>query len=589
MYSRTLLLFVAAGSVIVTGVSSAQELPSVQRVLRGLRETDTLHGGLVVGLRGDKPGGTNFNNAQYARIGYAEAGSDDRRTTGGMNPVQDQNGFNQNLAAFGGSFIQTRDFSRDGNVAPGVFSASTNHATHAAGITLSRDAANRGISRNAVGYMALFDDYIGNRRLNDPADFARMKDAFNYLAVIAPPVDVVNASFGFQNKRVGGVNSAVVQADLTGNSYASKLLDWYAWQKDVLTVKSAGNTGSGTGLVTIPGDGFNGLTVGSMDGERVRSTSAFRPLANGRNGVHLVAPGTNVQSVGFDGSFPTGSGTSFAAPHVTGVVANLISAAKQARAGNARTDKGDRFSIDPRVLKAVMINSGTHSTPTRTQAGAAAAWTPGEVDRNDNKNWVHPLNYANGAGEVDANEAWRQYREEGPKLLNAGLANQYYENRFWDLGIVTKAADRTGQVNYITNGATQFTLPTGFWVTNMTATVTWNRHVKTDDLANGDAISMTDIDLWFQYSLNNGATWSKILASRSPNDSTEHIFLQNINDAARQNALYRLQVWVPVNGFATGLDAEGFGISVKYTAVPTPGSGLLAIVGIACIARRRRT
>ena len=115
MNNRTIFLVAFAGSLIGAGVSFGQELPSVQRVLRGLGETDTLQGGLVVGLRGDKPGGTTFRNAQYARIGYAEAGSDDRRTTGGMNPVQDQNGFNQNLAAFGGSFIQTRDFSRDGN------------------------------------------------------------------------------------------------------------------------------------------------------------------------------------------------------------------------------------------------------------------------------------------------------------------------------------------------------------------------------------------------------------------------------------------------------------------------------------------
>ncbi len=448
--------------------------------------------------------------------------------------------------------------------------------------------------------MALFDDYMTYPRLNDAADFSTLTAAFKYLGVVAPPVDVVNASFGYKYKKTAAGNQAIVQTDLTGNSYASKLLDWYAWQKNVITVKSAGNTGNGptpteipytAGLVSMPGDGYNGLTVGALDATlgRVASFSAYLPLADGRNGVHLVAPGTNVKSVGFDGTFPTSSGTSFAAPHVTGIVANLISAAKQAQAGNARTDKGDRFNTDARVIKAIMINSGTHSSPTRTAGGAAAAWSPGQVDAADNKNWVHPLNYANGAGEADANEAWRQYREEGPKLHNAGLLTQYYENRFWDFGFVTKAADRTGQVNYLTSGATQFTLPTGFWINNITATVTWNRHVTTADLANADAISMTDIDLWFQYSLNNGTTWNKILASRSPNDSTEHIFLQHIDDAARQNALYRLQVWVPAGRFATGWDWEGYGLSVKYTAIPTPGSGLLAILGLACISHRRRT
>lgn len=589
MNTRNLALL---SGLAISAAAFAQPLPSVTRALGGLPTTDTLHGGHVIGLRGDKPGGSaNL----FARVGFGEPGSDDSRSP-------NQNGFLRTSPAFSGVFPTggVRDFSPDGNPTPGNFSSTTNHATHVAGLAVSAAPANSGMAHSAVGYMALFDDLVGYPRLNNSAHFASMESAFDWLTITNPGVNVINASFGFKYKNTpgtfGSTDEPVVLSDLNGMSYPSRLLDYYAWTHDVMTIKSAGNTGLGAGpgeapytigLVTIPGDGFNGLTVGALNlaGNGPAGFSAFSPLADGRNGVHLVASGTNVQSIGFNGTLPTASGTSFAAPQVTGAVANLVSAAKQANAVGGRTDKGDQFSTDPRVLKAVVTNSADKTL--RGTLGAAP-WTPGRVDPTDNRNWEHPLNYSLGAGELDAMEAWQQFREAGPTLRNPSTPNQVYENRFWDFAVLQSPNGTPGAVNYVTNAFSQFALPQGFWLTSLTATLTWHRHVTASDLGAGvTEIPVSDLDLWFQYSLDNGASWEKILASRSPNDTTEHIFLPNITDGVGGNAIYRLQVWA-ANGIAPGLNSEGFALAVRYTAIPTPGALSLAVLGIASLVRRRR-
>ena len=101
---------------------------------------------------------------------------------------------------------------------------------------------------------------------------------------------------------------------------------------------------------------------GRAPADRVAPYSSWRPLANGRAGVDVVAPGTNLWStLAIDYTGTNGlvagvaSGTSFATPHVTGEAALLYGAAQYPLFGIS--DKGTILSTDHKLIKAIIINS----------------------------------------------------------------------------------------------------------------------------------------------------------------------------------------------------------------------------------------
>ena len=104
-----------------------------------------------------------------------------------------------------------------------------------------------------------------------------------------------------------------------------------------LFVKSAGNRGAGDGRVTSPGNGYNVLSVGDVDlngtstrtDDTMSGTSSFvdpTSTVGDREKPELAAPGTNIRmlSSGFPFGGQTSSGTSFAAPMVSGTAARLV-------------------------------------------------------------------------------------------------------------------------------------------------------------------------------------------------------------------------------------------------------------------------
>jgi subtilisin family serine protease len=131
--------------------------------------------------------------------------------------------------------------------------------------------------------------------------------------------DVVNASWGFQN--LAGLCDATFQPDIEALDAAG-----------IAVVFAAGNTGPRAATSISPANNTGAVAVGSIDGAKVVDpTSSRGPSAcDGRIYPDVVAPGDGIRTTDLSfGGFPTytsGTGTSYSAPHVSGVLALLRSA-----------------------------------------------------------------------------------------------------------------------------------------------------------------------------------------------------------------------------------------------------------------------
>lgn len=209
------------------------------------------------------------------------------------------------------------------------------HGTHVGGIVMSTDAAYRGVAPGGV----LLNAKCGYRLLYQGNYYGALEDADILAAAdwaASQGADAMNLSFG------GG-------ATTDGSSALALAFDAAADDLGVSVAAAAGNAGPGAGTVITPADGFNVLTVGSLDDRGttthadnlISSFSSRGPLDDGRRKPDLCTPGSSITSCnnaweGAGADFVAKGGTSMAAPHAAGAMALLLDYASSWRPEGVR-------------------------------------------------------------------------------------------------------------------------------------------------------------------------------------------------------------------------------------------------------------
>jgi len=444
-----------------------------------------------------------------------------------------------------------------------------------------------------------------------PADQATLLAKFNAAPANQLTAQIVRAVNVAGDGGVGTGNTmtftnvnavmTISQRNNAGLSQDSLSLDWYARQKDVLFVKSAGNVGDESRQITDPGDFFNGITVGASDGDFEARASFSSYWLNGDNGTaadvrkpDILAPGTEIEGRFQDSS----DGTSFAAPFVTGTAALVVQRAGMTLADGAGHDHLGVKAIILNSARKRFINVPQNQYPLAFDNSGSAAeasdkdyldgnqfraagpgpttaqWTPSTwtyaAGGNGFFNTTNPLDDEQGTGMLDAGRAMVQTDggKQGPgNVTPIG----------WDINTVGAASS----VFY----ALDFPIAAG---TFLTATLLWDRLVDetsgVDPRAGElDAVDLfgnpvlRDLDLFVRYKTE------LIAASRASLDNVEHLHipLPAYGDPGDYEIMIRQ---------FTGSSVE-YGLAWWTVAVPEPstyGLAIVALLGMIGIVVRQR-
>lgn len=146
----------------------------------------------------------------------------------------------------------------------------------------------------------------------------------------AQGVDAVSVSLGYTTFDTG--QRSYTYANLNGDTGVTTRAADAAAERGMLVVAAAGNEGcsSPTGCwyyIGTPADGDSVLAVGAVSSSKVKASfSSFGPTADGRTKPDVAAQGVSNRYASGATGYSSGSGTSYATPIVSGVVAMLLQA-----------------------------------------------------------------------------------------------------------------------------------------------------------------------------------------------------------------------------------------------------------------------
>lgn len=217
-------------------------------------------------------------------------------------------------------------------------------------------------------------------------------DADLYCAAGTNALDFFTSTEWLLSKGVSVINcSVVIDAEPGFYEVHDRWTDHIAHNHSVHFVVAAGNNAGDmiVGSINSPGLAYNAITVGNLDNngtttesdDEIYITSSYAEWPDTVDGIYqkapnkpdVVAPGVHIRTSSFpDGQFEPGSlvtGTSFAAAHVTGVVAQLI-------------DQYPALATLQDLVKAMLTAAISHDVHSYTsyQVGAFEKYGAGVVD-----------------------------------------------------------------------------------------------------------------------------------------------------------------------------------------------------------------
>lgn len=222
-----------------------------------------------------------------------------------------------------------------------------------------------------------------------------------------PPIHIINRSNSFNSDRL--------YDDL------AQTWDEFAYDNELAMVQTPGNTGLTTNFVRSPGVALNLITIGNYNdatGNIWATSPGLDPLSTLNNKPELVAPGTNIVVPNIGG---TATGTSFAAPHVSAFIANLM-----------ENFAGYRFN--PYLVKASLISGSRNDV-----GGNAEAVEEGGVDYLQHVNGDQVNYWRGNSGTFD----WLD-------VFTDGVDDEWMTHQFWLSSSYTEA---TVSISWLLRGS----------------------------------------------------------------------------------------------------------------------------------------
>ncbi len=261
-----------------------------------------------------------------------------------------------------------------------------------------------------------FDSNNQSPGTNWPGVYAAARSSYSDGVNVTPRPMVVNNSYGEISFSASGVETWARQ------------IDNEVWVNNQVYVFAAGNEGAASGSIRTAAAAKNALTVGAVndyftggaDPGAIRSSSSRGPCADGRWKPNVAAPGSRIYSVLGEtfNEYADRSGTSMAAPHVTGLVAQLC-------------DHYAFLRYNPEVVSAVLM---------------ASAITDGDVLLSSPASNPDHFNDF-GAGRVDAYKANYSTGQQGLYFWSTTLDHD--ESTFVEFTVDPGATRLTAVMHYI--------------------------------------------------------------------------------------------------------------------------------------------